>query len=191
MREKSNYFLSFLSFRNRTSKWANRKLCIGICISRSGVRWIISKRNQSKTFIERNMCGNSDDEKVVSKWWTDDWCGRSSMENWPVSNDFLELFLRVREALESLRLCQLAVSIYWNPNQPTKYRRAICNTVFLISCSHIGINLHPENYPKFFLYMRNDAGMPITNGVGASKSCSAQLMHVGNNGITGNIYSSG
>lgn len=44
---------------------------------------------------------------------------------------------------------------------------------------------------KFFLYRRNEAGMPITNGVGASRSCSAQLMQVGNNGMTGNIYSSG
>lgn len=32
--------------------------------------------------------------------------------------------------------------------------------------------------------MRNDAGMPMTNGVGANRSCSAQLMQVGKRGIT-------
>lgn len=44
---------------------------------------------------------------------------------------------------------------------------------------------------KFFLNIKNEAGMPITNGVGASKSCSAQPIHVGNKGITGNMYSNG
>lgn len=31
----------------------------------------------------------------------------------------------------------------------------------------------------------------MTKGVGASNSCSAQLRHVGSNGMTGNIYSNG
>lgn len=44
---------------------------------------------------------------------------------------------------------------------------------------------------KFFLYIRNDAGIPMTYGVGASNNCSAQLMHVGSSGITGNMYSNG
>lgn len=49
----------------------------------------------------------------------------------------------------------------------------------------------PSSHLKFFLYMRNDAGIPITYGVGASNNCSAQLIHVGRSGITGNMYSSG
>lgn len=44
---------------------------------------------------------------------------------------------------------------------------------------------------NFFLYIKNEAGIPMTNGVGASNNCSAQLMHVGSNGIAGNMYSSG
>lgn len=46
-------------------------------------------------------------------------------------------------------------------------------------------------YLKFFLYIRNDDGIPMTNGVGANNNCSAQIIHVGNNGMTGNIYSKG
>ena len=46
-------------------------------------------------------------------------------------------------------------------------------------------------YRKFFLYIRNVAGTPITKGVGANSNCSAQLKHVGSSGITGNIYSKG
>lgn len=46
-------------------------------------------------------------------------------------------------------------------------------------------------YRKFFLYIKNDDGIPMTKGVGANNSCSAQLIHVGNNGITGNMYSNG
>lgn len=42
-------------------------------------------------------------------------------------------------------------------------------------------------YLKFFLYIKNVAGHPITNGVGAKSNCSAQLIHVGSNGITGNL----
>lgn len=44
---------------------------------------------------------------------------------------------------------------------------------------------------KFFLYIKKEAGIPITKGVGASSNCSAQLMHVGNKGIAGNMYSNG
>lgn len=66
-------------------------------------------------------------------------------------------------------------SVYGNRKTATKF---ISRIVF-------------DTYLKFFLYMRNDAGMPITNGVGAKSSCSAQLMQVGSSGITGNIYSSG
>lgn len=32
--------------------------------------------------------------------------------------------------------------------------------------------------------MRNDAGIPMTKGVGANRSCSAQLMQVGKRGMT-------
>lgn len=66
-------------------------------------------------------------------------------------------------------------------------------------------------YLKFFLYIKKLTGNPITNGVGANNNCnfsgyylykqlfeqvfiitcSAQLIHVGNKGITGNIYSKG
>ena len=39
--------------------------------------------------------------------------------------------------------------------------------------------------------MRNDAGSPITYGVGASSNCSDPAMEVGRMGITGNMYCSG
>lgn len=60
-----------------------------------------------------------------------------------------------------------------------------------IECYKIFCVSNISSYLKFFLYMRKDAGIPITKGVGANNNCSAQLMHVGNNGMTGNIYSSG
>lgn len=46
-------------------------------------------------------------------------------------------------------------------------------------------------YLKFFLYIKNDAGNPMINGVGAKSNCSALPMHVGSNGIMGNMYSNG
>lgn len=44
-----------------------------------------------------------------------------------------------------------------------------------------------QTHLKFFLYNKNVAGHPITNGVGANNNCSAQLIQVGNKGITGNL----
>lgn len=44
--------------------------------------------------------------------------------------------------------------------------------------------LFTSTYLKFFLYIRNDAGIPMTKGVGANKSCSAQLIQVGKSGMT-------
>lgn len=52
-------------------------------------------------------------------------------------------------------------------------------------------NINLLTYLKFFLYIRKVAGIPMTNGVGANNNCSAQLIHVGSNGITGNMYSNG
>lgn len=46
-------------------------------------------------------------------------------------------------------------------------------------------------YLKCFLYVRNVAGIPIRNGVGARSSCSAQLIQLGSSGMAGNMYSRG
>lgn len=48
-----------------------------------------------------------------------------------------------------------------------------------------------QTYLKFFLYVRKVAGIPIRKGVGASRSCSAQLIQLGSSGMAGNMYSSG
>lgn len=51
---------------------SEQKIVHLVCISRSGVRWIIPEKNHTKTFIERNMCGKSDheigDSKMMFGW---------------------------------------------------------------------------------------------------------------------------
>jgi len=53
------------------------------------------------------------------------------------------------------------------------------------------IHTSPGIWKPSHLYRKKLAGTPITNGVGASNSCSALFIHVGSNGMTGNIYSKG
>ena len=48
-----------------------------------------------------------------------------------------------------------------------------------------------DTYMACLFCLRNDAGSPITKGVGASSNCSEPAMEVGRMGMTGNMYCRG